>query len=113
MEKLLNLFAVEEKARRVYGLPVLSGSAHVGQLYDARTEKLLYERFLWKNPIAVNEAMITRTKTETYIEENLRDRVSHMAFSAEIKFTIMGIMSVSNPYLSQCILDLHNVMPVS
>ena len=57
-----------KKNKRIYNIPVLSGSASVGQLYDAKTGQLMHDRFLWKNPIKVNEAKITSTETETVIE---------------------------------------------
>ena len=84
-----------KKNKRIYNIPVLSGSASVGQLYDAKTGQLMHDRFLWKNPIKVNEAKITSTETETVIEETLRDRMSLLDFSASIKATIMGFIEVS------------------
>ena len=84
-----------KKNKRIYNIPVLSGSAYVGQLYDAKTGQLMHDRFLWKNPIKINEAKITSTETETVIEETLRDRMSLLDFSASIKATIMGFIEVS------------------
>ena len=84
-----------KKNKRIYNIPVLSGSASVGQLYDAKTGQLMHDRFLWKNPIKINEAKITSTETETVIEETLRDRMSLLDFSASIKATIMGFIEVS------------------
>ena len=79
----------------MYNIPVLSGSASVGQLFDAKTGQLLHDRFLWKNPIAVNEAIITSTSTETTIENSIKDRMSLLDFSASIKGTVMGLVDVS------------------
>ena len=64
-------------------------------LYDAKTETILHDRFLWKNPVATNEATITRTETETYVEETLKDRTDHLNLGASIEFTIMKLISVS------------------
>ena len=84
-----------KKNKRMDNIPVLSGSASVGQLYDAKTGQLLHDRFLWKNPIAVNEAIITSTATETKIENSIKDRMSLLDFSASIKATVMGLIEVS------------------
>ena len=84
-----------KKNKRMYNIPVLSGSASVGQLFDAKTGQLLHDRFLWKNPIAVNEAIITSTSTETTIENSIKDRMSLLDFSASIKGTVMGLVDVS------------------
>ena len=43
-------------AERQYVIPVLSGSAFIGQLYDAKKDQILHDRFLWQSPVAVNEA---------------------------------------------------------
>ena len=94
----MNYFKTDDngkKNKRIYNIPVLSGSASVGQLYDAKTGQLMHDRFLWKNPIKINEAKITSTETETVIEETLRDRMSLLDFSASIKATIMGFIEVS------------------
>ena len=94
----MNYFKTDDngkKNKRIYNIPVLSGSAYVGQLYDAKTGQLMHDRFLWKNPIKINEAKITSTETETVIEETLRDRMSLLDFSASIKATIMGFIEVS------------------
>ena len=64
-------------------------------LYDAKTETILYDRFLWKNPVATNEAIITRTETETYVEETLKDRMDHISLGASIEFTMMKFLTVS------------------
>ena len=63
-------------------MPVLSGSAYIGQLYDATTDQLLFDRFLWQSPIQVKEANITSVETDTYMEENIKNRIDHMAVGA-------------------------------
>ena len=71
-----------------------TGSAYIGQLYDAKTGQLMHDRFLWENPVGVNEAIITSTETETKTEETLRDRMSLLDFSALIKATIIEFIEV-------------------
>ena len=61
---------------------MLSGSAYIGQLYDATTDQLLFDRFLWQSPIQVKEANITSVETDTYMEENIKNRIDHMAVGA-------------------------------
>ena len=81
---------------RVYDIPILSGSTYVGQLYDAKTDQFLYGRFLWQNPIAVNEADITSVETDVYIEESVIDRSSHFGLTASIKASMFaGLVKVS------------------
>ena len=82
---------------------MLDGSASVGMLYDAKTETILHDQFLWTNPVPVKEAYITRTETETFIEENLKDRVDHISLGASIEFTFMSFLSVSANYLHNLI----------
>ena len=92
----MNIFlASNQKNKRIYNIPVLSGSAYIGQLYDATKGQLVHDRFLWTNPVAINEAIITSTETETLIEETLRDRMSLLDFSASIKATLIEIIEVS------------------
>ena len=74
---------------------MLSGSAYIGQLYDAKKDQLVHDRLLWTNPVAVNEAIITSTETETIIEETVRDRMRLLDFSASIKATLIKIITVS------------------
>ena len=74
---------------------MLSGSAYIGQLYDAKKDELVHDRLLWANPVAVNEAIITSTETETMIEETVRDRMRLLDFSASIKATLIKIITVS------------------
>ena len=71
------------------------GWSHIGQLYDAKNGQLVHDKFLWTNPVVVNEAIITSTETETLIEETLRDRMSLLDFSASIKATLIKIITVS------------------
>ena len=39
-----------------------------------RTDQLLHDKFLWKNPIPVNEAAIVSVETDTYVESSLKVR---------------------------------------
>ena len=83
-------------------------------LYDAKTETILYDRFLWKDPIGTKEADITMTETETYIEENLKDRVDHISLGASIEFTLYNIITVSTmgctKTINYCLLAFFNLL---
>ena len=82
-------------AERQYDIPVLSGSANIGQLYDAKKDQILHDRFLWQSPVAVNEANIKSVKTDTYIEESITDRYNHMSLSASISASLYsGLVEV-------------------
>ena len=76
--------------KREYNIPVLSGSVHIGQLYDAKANELLFDRYLWKSPIAVNEADVTSVETDVYIEENVFDRLNHLGVSASLAITFVA-----------------------
>ena len=89
----------ETPATRKYDIPMLSGSAYVGQLYDATKDQLLFDRFLWDTTdgIAVNEANITSVETETYIEESISDRYNHLGISAQISASMFsGLVKVND-----------------
>ena len=91
-----NVLDSDEAATRIYDIPVLSGSAYVGQLYDATTDQLLFDRFLWNNPISVNEADITSVETDAYVEESITDRTKHLDVSASISLSLFaGLIEVS------------------
>ena len=68
----------------------MSGSAYVGQLYDARTDNILHDKFLWNSPISTNEALITSVQTDAYIEETIEDRINHLSVDASISMSLMG-----------------------
>ena len=86
---------LDSKPKRQYNMPVTSGSAYVGQLFDAKQGELLHDKFLWKTPVGVNEAMVTHVQTETYIDETIKDRLYHMGFSASISATLFSFITVS------------------
>ena len=87
-------------AKRKYDIPVLSGSAYIGQLYDARTDQLIYDRYLWKDPVAFKEANITSVETNTYIEENVKNRMDHLSISADVSMSLQyGLIKVRFIYL--------------
>ena len=67
---------------------MLSGSAYIGQLYDATTDQLLFDRFLWQSPIEVKEAKITSVETETYLEENIKSRIDKMGVGAGLLISL-------------------------
>ena len=96
---LLTAATTETPATRKYDIPMLSGSAYVGQLYDATKDQLLFDRFLWDTTdgIAVNEANITSVETETYIEESISDRYNHLGISAQISASMFsGLVKVND-----------------
>ena len=74
---------------------MLSGSAHVGQLYDGKKDQIIHDRFLWSD-ISVNEANITSVQTRTYIEETIRERSTSMGVSASLSISLYsGLIEVS------------------
>ena len=74
---------------------MLSGSAYIGQLYDAKKDQLIFDRFLWSN-ITTNEAEITSVQTKTYIEESIKDRTSHLGVTASLSVSLYsGLIEVS------------------
>ena len=95
-----NQFSILDTANgtptREYDIPVLSGSAFIGQLYDATKDQLLMDRYLWQLPIVVNEANITSVKTKMYLEEKITDRYDHLDVSASISASLYsGLIEVS------------------
>ena len=86
----------ETNATRVYDIPMLSGSAIVGQLYDGSKDQLIFEEFLWSGDIAVTEEDITSVKTDTFIEESVSDRYEHLGVSAQLAVSLYsGLIDVS------------------
>ena len=66
------------------------------QLYNAKLDQILHDRFLWVSPIATNEALITSVETDTYIEETIIDRMNHMSVEASLKVSLFaGLIEVS------------------
>ena len=101
----------ETPATRKYDIPMLSGSAFVGQLYDATKDQLLFDRFLWDTTdgIAVNEANITSVETETYIEESISDRYNHLGISAQISASMFsGLVKVNDTAMGSFLINLTN-----
>ena len=99
----------ETPATRKYDIPMLSGSAYVGQLYDATKDQLLFDRFLWDTTdgIAVNEANITSVETETYIEESISDRYNHLGISAQISASMFsGLVKVNDTAMGSFLINL-------
>ena len=81
--------SANDAPKRENDIPVLAGSAHIGQLYDAKKDQLLFDRFLWSD-MSVNEANITSVVTDTYIEESVVERTKHMDVSASVKLSMFG-----------------------
>ena len=81
--------SANDAPKRENDIPVLAGSAKIGQLYDAKKDQLLFDRFLWSD-MSVNEANITSVITDTYIEESVVERTKHMDVSASVKLSMFG-----------------------
>ena len=91
MQKIIDS---DDTPKRVYDIPMLSGSAYIGQLYDAKKDQLIFDRFLWSN-ITTNEAEITSVQTKTYIEESIKDRTSHLGVTASLSVSLYsGLIEV-------------------
>ena len=61
-----------------------------------KRDQILHDLFLWNNPIPVNEAPITSVKAEALLENNIKDRLDILDFSASITASFMGgLVSVS------------------
>ena len=72
-------------------MPVLSGSAYIGQLFDGKTNQLIHDKFLWTQPIPVNEAEITSVETSAQVENSIRDRMNNLKVSAYLKLDLAFI----------------------
>ena len=71
----------------------MSGTAYVGQLYDAKTDQLIPDQFLWKrSEMTILETGITNVFFETKIEESQMDRMNMMDIDASMKLSFMGGM---------------------
>ena len=53
-----------------------------------KTNNILHDRFLWLNPIPVNEALITSVDTKTSIENDIKDRLNMLDVGAEISIDL-------------------------
>ena len=90
----IKTFLAAKNTRR-YNIPVLSGSAWVGQLYDGTHDQILADKFLWSEMDLI-EADITSVETETYIEESVTDRVNHLSVSASLSISLYaGLIKVT------------------
>ena len=79
------------KPERRYNIPILSGTAYVGQLYDAKNDQLVPDQFLWKRDEMVTvESNVTNVFFETKIEETQLDRMNVIDIDAELKLSFMG-----------------------
>ena len=72
-------------------MPILSGSAYIGQLFDGKTNQLIHEKFLWTQPIPVKEANITSVETSSQIENSIRDRMNNLKVSAHLQLDLAFI----------------------
>ena len=82
---------------------MLSGSAYIGQLYDAKLDQIIHDRFLWNSPIPFLEAPITSVRTKTTIEQTVKDRRDTLDVSASLSASLMaGMLKV----ITVCAQDL-------
>ena len=106
-------FSDPQETQRRSNIPVLSGTAYVGQLYDAKTDQLIPDHFLWKeDQMKIKEANVTNVFFETKIEESQLDRMNMIDIDASLKLSFMGgliqvCMSWCLSMLSNCSILLH------
>ena len=87
------LFSEPNDPKRRYNIPILSGTAYVGQLFDAKTDQLIPDQFLWKrNEMTILETGITNVFFETKIEDSQMDRMNVMDIDANMKLSFMAGM---------------------
>ena len=89
-----SIFADSSGPKRRYDVPVLSGSAYIGQLFDGKTNQLIHDKYLWNQPIPVNEAEITSVETSAQIENSIRDRMNNLKVSAHLKLDLAFIQVI-------------------
>ena len=93
IQRIVIYFSDPNGPKRRYNIPVLSGTAYVGQLYDAKTDQLIPDQFLWKrSDMTILEKGITNVFFETKIEESQMDRMNVMDIDAKMKLSFMGGM---------------------
>ena len=82
-------------------VPVLSGTAIVGQLYDGSRDQIIEGFSLWKKELMnVTESNVLSTSTEMNLENNINDRLNSMDITASLKLSFYGgLVSVSLEYL--------------
>ena len=65
----------------------------MGQLFDAKTDQLIPDQFLWKrSQMSILETGITNVFFETKIEESQMDRMNMMDIDAKMKLSFMSGM---------------------
>ena len=80
-------------------MPVLSGTAFVGQLYDGSRDQIIEGFSLWKNDQIV-ESNVLSTSSDSSMEENIKTRLDSMDITASLKLSFLGgLISVSLKYL--------------
>ena len=124
IQRIVIYFSDPNGPKRRYNIPVLSGTAYVGQLYDAKTDQLIPDQFLWKrSEMTILETGITNVFFETKIEESQMDRMNMMDIDASMKLSFMGGMvevytfdnsiisyrSSNNVYIQNRYQDLQNI----
>merc|ERR1711879_952894 len=72
-------------------VPVLSGTAIVGQLYDGSRDQIIEGFSLWKKELMnVTESNVLSTSTEMNLENNINDRLNSMDITASLKLSFLG-----------------------
>ena len=84
------------KPKRRYNIPVLSGTAYIGQLFDGTTDQLLLDQFFWRPfSMRTKTANITNVRFETTIEEGQNDRMKNFELDDSTKLSFMsGLLKV-------------------
>ena len=87
----------EAAPKRRYNIPVLSGSAYLGQLYDGKTDNILSEQFFfYPGKMTTKTANIENVHFDTKLEDTQMERMNNMELDASLKMSLWaGMLSVS------------------
>ena len=77
------------KAGRRYNIPMLFGSMQPGLLYNAKADAPLIGLNLYDDP-KLDEANITHTDSEVFLENTVIDRMTHFDLGASLALSFMG-----------------------
>ena len=77
------------KAGRRYNIPMLFGSMQPGLLYNAIADAPLIGLNLYDDP-KLDEANITHTDSEVFLENTVIDRMTHFDLGASLALSFMG-----------------------
>ena len=79
------------KPKRRQNIPVLSGSAYLGQLYDAKRDLIMTDKFLWyPDQMTTKKADIENVVFESKLEETQVDRMNSMEIDASLAMSFLG-----------------------